>query len=216
MIVKYIGHSCFLVKSDDNISVMIDPYKPGAYGGALTYAPITDAPDIVILSHEHEDHADLNSLPNQPLVVRTGAFARGIEFDVIDSYHDNAQGKERGPNRITCFELDGIRVCHVGDLGHTLNEDQIEKIGKIDLLFIPVGGKFTIGPVEATKVVEQIQPRIVIPMHFKTDRCGFPIEPVESFFNGKSEIKRSPTSEVVLKKEDIPGKLTYLYLPPSN
>lgn len=216
MIIKYLGHSSFLFKADDGTTVLTDPYKPGAYGGALTYAAITDSADIVILSHEHEDHADLQSLPNQPLVVRSEARVRGIEFDVVPTYHDNAGGKERGKNRLTCFIMDDIRVCHAGDLGHVLSEQQVRDAGVVDVLLLPVGGRFTIGPAEATRVMDQLRPKVVIPMHFKTDKCGFPIEPVNLFLEGKSEIKRSPTSEVILHKKDLPASCTVLYIPPGN
>ncbi|HOJ58956.1 MAG TPA: MBL fold metallo-hydrolase [bacterium] len=216
MIIKYLGHSTFLFKAEDGTTVLTDPYKPGAYGGALTYAPIADSADIVVLSHDHEDHADLQSLPNQPLVVRSEARVRGIDFDVIHTYHDAVEGKERGKNRITCFIMDDIRVCHAGDLGHVLSESQVAEIGALDVLLLPVGGRFTLGPADATHVAGQLRPKVVIPMHFKTDKCGFPIEPVTAFLEGKSDIKRSPTSEVILHKEDLPEKCTVLYIPPGN
>ncbi len=216
MIIKYVGHSCFLIKSNSGTSVLTDPYKSGAYGGALTYAPIADCADIVTLSHEHEDHADLHGLPNQPLVVRTECRAMGLNFDVVESFHDNAQGKDRGRNRIFLFTMDDIRFAHLGDLGEVLTEEQIQELGKIDVLFIPVGGRFTIDPVEATRVVEQLNPKIAIPMHFKTEKCGFPIEEVDPFLQGKSHVKRSPTSEVGLSMEDMPSECTILFIPPSN
>jgi len=216
MIIKFLGHSCFLIKSDNGLSIMTDPYKSGAYGGALTYSQITDVCDIVTLSHDHEDHAELNSLPTQPLVIKADCRARGIDFDIIDSFHDDVQGKERGENRLILFSLDDIRVCHLGDLGHVLSEEQVKEAGEIDILLIPVGGRFTIDPDQATQVVEQLQPKITIPMHFKTDKCGFPIENVDLFLEGKPNVKRSPTSEVVLKKEDLPKETTFLHIPHSN
>jgi L-ascorbate metabolism protein UlaG (beta-lactamase superfamily) len=216
MIVKYIGHSCFLIKSNNGISVLTDPYKSGAYGGALTYGPIADSADIVTLSHEHEDHAELGSLPNQPLVVRAECRALGVGFDRVETYHDQSEGKERGENRVFLFTLDNIRVCHLGDLGHVLTPEQVEKIDKVDILLVPVGGRFTVDPREAEQVVEQINPKIAIPMHFKTDKCGFPIESAEAFLCGKNNVKRSPTSEVVLTQEDLPEARTILFIPPSN
>lgn len=216
MRIKYLGHSCFLFTSESNISVLIDPYKLGAYGGALNYSPISETADIVVISHEHEDHAEYQNLPNHPLVIRTSAQAQGIGFDVISTYHDAEQGNRRGVNRVTCFEMDGIRVCHLGDLGHVLNSEQVQAVGKVDLLLIPVGGTFTLGPAEADQVVEQIQPAIVVPMHFKTARCAFPIETAEPFLAQKNPIRRSTVSEVILHKEDIPCERTFLYMPPAN
>lgn len=217
MLIKYLGHSCFLLRSDsDSISILTDPYKSGAYGGAIAYAPITEEADICVLSHEHEDHADIQGLANRPLTVRTSAVARGVEFDIVDTFHDNTQGSERGPNRITCFTLDGIRLCHMGDLGHVLSDEQAQKIGEVDVVMIPVGGGFTIGPEEAQQVLDRLQPKIAVPMHFKTNKCAFPIEPVESFLKLHNQHRRSPTSEVHLKKEDLPASSTILFIPPSN
>ncbi len=216
MKIKFIGHACFLLTDDEGTRIITDPYKSGSYGGALMYGPIMDAADIAVVSHDHEDHADVQSLPTRPLMVRTDAVVRGIDFDTIDTYHDNEQGAERGNNRVTCFILDEIRVCHMGDLGHVLSEEQVKEVGKVDILLIPVGGNFTIGPQEATQIVNDLQPRIVIPMHFKTDKCAFPIEPVDSFLEGKSPVRHASASEVVIHKEDLPEERTYLYLPPSN
>lgn len=216
MKIKYLGHSAFLFISEDETSVLSDPYKHGAYGGGLTYAPIRDHADIVFITHEHEDHNDLTSLPNQPLQIRTGCSARGIPFDTIATFHDNEQGAKRGANNVFTFEIDGIHFCHAGDLGHVLSEDQIKEVGQADILMIPVGGHFTIDPNEATMVMNQLNPKICIPMHFKTDKCGFPIEPAESFLQHQSHLRRSSSSEVVITKSDLPETTSVLYLPPAN
>lgn len=216
MKIKYIGHSCFLLTSSNNVAILIDPYKTGAYGGSIRYGPILERADIVALSHEHEDHANVKDLLDQPLSVRADSRVRGIEFDMVDTYHDNCEGQDRGANRVICFGMDEMRVCHLGDLGHVLTAEQVEKIGKVDVLFIPVGGRFTIGPAEADQVIEQLQPSIVAPMHFKTDKCLFPIEPVESFLEGKTEVRRSSSSEVIVNQPDLPETRTYLFIPPSN
>ena len=192
MLIKYLGHSCFYLKSHNGISVLTDPYKPGAYGGAIAYQPITDVADICVITHEHEDHANSEGLPNRPLTVTNGAMARNIEFDAIETFHDDVQGQERGSNRVFCFAMDDIRICHLGDLGHLLSPQQVDEIGMVDLLFIPVGGGFTIGPSEADQVIEQLHPKVVVPMHFKTDKCKFEIEPVDTFLQGKQKIRRSP------------------------
>ncbi|MGC9326948.1 MAG: MBL fold metallo-hydrolase [Candidatus Hinthialibacter sp.] len=216
MIIKFLGHSCFFIQSDNGTSILTDPYKSGAYGGALTYEPIIESADIATLSHEHEDHAELNSLPNQPLVVRAECRTQGIVFDMVETFHDNVEGNERGGNRMILFSIDDIRIAHLGDLGHILMPEQVEKMGEIDVILIPIGGRFTIDPDEASQVIEQLHPKIAVPMHFKTDKCGFPIEDVNTFLQGKSNVKRSPTSEVVLRKEDLPQETTILYIPPSN
>ena len=216
MIIKYLGHSCFYIKSDKGTSLLTDPYKLSAYGGSLTYGMITDSADVVIVSHDHEDHADINGLPNEPLQIKTSSVAYGIDFDIIQTYHDASEGKERGKNRVSCFVIDDIRVCHLGDLGHVLSEAQVKEIGTVDVLLTPIGGTFTIGPDEATVNVELLKPKIVIPMHYRNEKCGFPILPVDPFLEGKSNVRRSPSSEVVLHKQDLPEQTAYLCIPPAN
>lgn len=216
MKLKFIGHSCFLVTSSDGATVIIDPYKSGAYGGAICYDPIIDQADIAVLTHEHEDHGNVKDLPGHPLSVSMESRVRGIEFDMVMTWHDQAEGAERGPNRIVCFSIDDIRLCHLGDLGHVLKDEQASAVGHVDILLVPVGGRFTIGPDEASEVIGQLKPRIVVPMHYKTDKCLFPIEPVDTFLNGKEPVRRSSSSEVIFTRDDLPGRLTYLYIPPSN
>lgn len=216
MKIKYIGHSCFLFTAEDGTTVLSDPYKPGAYGGGIAYAPVRDEADMVFVTHDHEDHDDIKGLLNQPLQIRTGCAARGIGFDTIDTFHDNEQGKQRGPNKIFIFTIDNINFAHAGDLGHLLSEDQVKAVGSVDILLLPVGGHFTVDPQEATSVMEQINPKICIPMHFKTEKCAFPIEPAESFLQGKSPLRRSSSSEVIITKNDLPETCSVLYLPPAN
>lgn len=216
MIIKFLGHSCFWIRSESGTSILTDPYKTGAYGGALTYGPIQEEADMAVISHEHEDHADIASLPSQPLLIRTSCLAQGVDFDVYKTFHDNSQGKERGENRVTCFLMDEIRVCHMGDVGHVLSDSLVEEIGAVDVLLLPVGGTFTIGPAEADANIALLKPRIVIPMHYHTEKCGFPILPLDAFLEGKRNIRRSPGSEVALHREDLPEECTYLCLPPAN
>ncbi|MEW6237757.1 MAG: MBL fold metallo-hydrolase [Candidatus Omnitrophota bacterium] len=216
MLIKYLGHSCFYLKSDKGISVLTDPYKPGAYGGAIAFGPISEEADIAVISHEHEDHFDAKSLPNQPLMVRAACRAMGLEFDVANVWHDDQCGAKRGPNRITCFVMDDIRICHLGDLGHTLSPEQAKVVGAVDILFLPIGGTYTIGPEEADRVIESLQPKIVIPMHFRNEKCGFPMQPAESFLVGKKGIRRANGSEVIIHQEDLPKACTILYLLPGN
>jgi L-ascorbate metabolism protein UlaG (beta-lactamase superfamily) len=216
MKIKYIGHSCFLFTAEDGTTVLSDPYKPGAYGGGITYLPVRDETDMVFVTHDHEDHDDIKGLINQPLHIRTGCSARGIGFDTIDTFHDNEQGKKRGPNKIFTFTMDTINVAHAGDLGHLLSDEQVQAVGSVDILLLPVGGHFTVDPQEAKTVMEQIKPKICIPMHFKTVKCAFPIETAEPFLQGGYPVRRSASSEVILVKDDLPESCSILYLPPSN
>jgi L-ascorbate metabolism protein UlaG (beta-lactamase superfamily) len=130
----------------------------------------------------------------------------------ISTYHDPSQGSERGSNTIFTLKIDNIQLCHLGDLGHLLSDKELAEIGPVDILLIPVGGFFTIDPKEATRVAEQIKPKIVIPMHFKTAKCGFPIAPVEDFLKGKTNTKRPKASEATFDKATLPQQMEIVVL----
>ncbi len=130
----------------------------------------------------------------------------------IPAFHDQSKGSERGNNTIFAFTVDGIRACHLGDLGHILSKKELVEIGPVDLLFLPVGGYFTVDAGEATQVAEQIKPKILIPMHFKTEKCDFPIAPVEDFLKGKSRIKRLGAVETTIDSSSLPSATEILVL----
>ena len=205
MKVKWLGHAAFLITSEEGTKIITDPYQPGMFG--LNYGKINEAADIVVVSHDHADHNYVQGVPGKPQVVKGSGIhkAKGIEFKGIPSYHDTSKGSERGQNNIFCFSVSGVKVCHMGDLGHTLSEREAAEIGNVDVLLIPVAGTYTVDAAAANKVVEQIKPRVVIPMHFKTDKCPtFPVTDVEPFLAGKTNVKRMNTSEVEFKKEQLP------------
>jgi len=214
MKIKWYGHAAFLVTSDQGVKLVTDPYEPGAFGGKLSYGKIQDKVDIALISHDHADHNDTASLPGSPQVVKgTGSkTVKGISVKGISTYHDPSKGSERGANTIFTFSVDGIRICHLGDLGHVLGQKELDEVGSVDILLIPVGGFFTIDPKEATQVADQIKPKVLIPMHFKTEKCGFPIAPVEDFIKGKSNTKRPGTSEVSFSKATLPQQAEIVVL----
>jgi L-ascorbate metabolism protein UlaG (beta-lactamase superfamily) len=214
MKIKWYGHAAFLITSDKGIKIIIDPYEPGAFGGQLSYGKIKDQADIVITSHDHADHNYTKDLPGTPQIINgsSNKTVKGISIKGISTYHDPSKGSERGTNTIFTLKIDNIQCCHLGDLGHLLSDRELGEIGLVDILLIPVGGFFTIDPKEATRVAEQIKPKILIPMHFKTEKCGFPIAPVEDFLKGKTNIKRSNTSEVAFNKATLPKQTEILVL----
>jgi len=206
MKIKWYGHSAFLITSDEGIKIIMDPYEPGAFGGQLSYGKIKDQADIVITSHDHGDHNYTKDLPGTPQIVKGSGSKtiKGISIKGIPTYHDPSKGSERGTNTVFTLKIDNIQLCHLGDLGHLLSDKELAEIGPVDILLIPVGGFFTIDPKEATQVAEQIKTKILIPMHFKTAKCGFPIAPVEDFLKGKVNTKRPKTSEVTFDKASLP------------
>ncbi len=203
MTIKFLGHAAFLITSEDGVRIITDPYEPGGYDGALRYGPITDEADIVTISHDHADHNYVAGVPGNPVVVTESTEVSGISFRAIDSYHDDARGTERGPNRIVCFEVDGIRVCHLGDLGHLLSTEQASSIGDVDVLLIPVGGHFAIDAQGATQVIDRLQPAVVIPMHYKTPKVDFPIGPVDDFLAGKQNVEDPGASQITVCADEL-------------
>jgi L-ascorbate metabolism protein UlaG (beta-lactamase superfamily) len=214
MKIKWYGHSAFLITSDEGIKIIMDPYEPGAFGGQLSYGKIKDQADIVITTHDHGDHNYTKDLPGTPQIVKGSGSKtiKGISIKGIPTYHDPSKGSERGTNTVFTLKIDNIQLCHLGDLGHLLSDKELAEIGPVDILLIPVGGFFTIDPKEATQVAEQIKTKILIPMHFKTAKCGFPIAPVEDFLKGKVNTKRPKSSEINFDKKSLPQQMEVVVL----
>lgn len=206
MKIRWIGHASFLLTSSDGTKVLTDPYEPGGFGGAVGYKGIEERVDLVTVSHDHADHNYVKGLKGNPqLISRPGTQeVRGIRFSGVASFHDQSQGKDRGSNIIYRWEMDGISICHLGDLGQGLSASQIVEIGRVDILLVPVGGHFTIDAVEASTIVSQLKPSLVIPMHFKTEVLDFPIAKVEEFTRGQKKVKSLGSSEFEITKESLP------------
>ncbi len=209
MKIQWLGHSAFLIETADGRKLITDPYDSGSYDGAVGYEEIDVAADVVTVSHDHPDHDGVAGLIHAPgTVVRESDSTEAAGFNIrgIETFHDESHGAERGPNTIFVIEADGLRICHLGDLGHLLSEEQIAKLGQIDVLFIPVGGHFTIDAGKATEIVNRIKPRIVIPMHYKTKVLGFPIAGVEGFLRGKSNVVRMNSTFIEITADTLPAE----------
>ncbi len=159
--------------------------------------------DIVSVSHDHHDHNNAKIIKGHPLVIKKpGTYqAFGINIKGVKTYHDKNEGKLRGTNTIFCFSLDNISICHLGDLGHILGPDEIQSIGLVDLLLIPVGGIYTIDATAARQVVTQIRPHVVIPMHDHTKALSFKLDLVDKFLQGYSF--EGPKDSLELRAEDL-------------
>jgi L-ascorbate metabolism protein UlaG (beta-lactamase superfamily) len=217
MKIQWLGHASFLLTAEDGTRIITDPYTPGAFG--LDYAPIAAEADIVTVSHEHADHNDVAGVKGKPQVVRgVGAHeAKGIRFKGVAAYHDTATGSQRGENTIFCFEVDGVKVCHLGDLGHPLDDRAVAEAGPVDVLFVPVGGNFTVDAAVANRVCDRLKPKIVIPMHFQNDRCpNFPVAGVDDFTALRSSVKRIDGSEITVRKEELPATVETVVLRPAR
>ena len=212
MKIKWLGHASFLITSETGTKIITDPYVAAEN---LNYGEIKESADIVTVSHEHGDHNYVDGIRGNPEAIRGTAKVKGIELKGISTYHDDAKGQQRGKNTVFCFEVDGVRVCHLGDLGHQLNDKQMAELGSVDILLIPVGGNYTIDAKVATQVCDRLKPKVIIPMHFKNDKCTFPIAGVDEFLQGKEGVSRLDASEVEFKQGELPASTQTVVLKPA-
>ena len=202
MKIKYLAHAAFMITAENGTRIVTDPYETS---GGLKHGAIKETADIVTVSHEHGDHNNAAAVKGNPVVVKASAEVKGIKIKAVTTAHDDKGGSQRGKNNIFCFEVDGINICHAGDLGHELTAEQVKAIGRVDVLMVPVGGFFTIDAATATKVCDQLKPKVIIPMHFKTEKLEFPISGVEAFLKDKSNATRANDSEIEFKAGKLPA-----------
>ncbi len=203
MIITWQGHSCFKIQDKigpDGVTVVTDPFDKEVG----LKVPNFEA-DIVTVSHNHHDHNNVSALRGTPFAIEcAGEYDfKGVLIEGIDSYHDDKKGAERGGNIMYRIEIDDISVAHLGDLGDVLDNAQIEKLIGTDVLLIPVGGTYTLDAKKAVEVISQIEPRIVIPMHYKTKDSKIELDSIDKFIK---ELGLTPSYEEKLKisKKDLP------------
>jgi len=177
MDISWLGHSCFRIRGS-HTTVITDPYSPD-----LGYSLGKPTAHIVTVSHQHPGHAYTQGVGGKPkLVTGPGEYEiNGVLIIGVATFHDKEKGSERGKNTIYLMEIDEISVCHLGDLGHVLTAEQVEELENVDVLLLPTGGVSTINAPMATEVVRQLEPKAVIPMHYKTEALRRELEPVEKF-----------------------------------
>lgn len=206
MKVKWLGHACFLITTENGLKIVTDPYETG-FRGIIDYGPVNESPDIVTISHQHGDHNYTGDLQGNPKIVHGAGSHRvkSIEFVGIPCYHDSVSGRERGDNTIFCFTVDGIRVCHCGDLGHPLDDSTLHSMGHVDILLIPTGGPAaTLELDEAVALWEKLQPAVIIPMHFRNQKCSFPKYGVEDLVKLKQEAVVTGKNEAEFTAGQLP------------
>ncbi|ADL08894.1 MBL fold metallo-hydrolase [Thermosediminibacter oceani] len=200
MKIRWFGHACFLLESQTGTKIVTDPFD-----GSVGYKIPKVEADVVTVSHDHYDHNYVEAVQGDPTIIKApGEYSTGgVTIKGIPAFHDEVKGAKRGPVVIYVYEIDGIRICHVGDLGHLLTKLQVEEIGRVDVLLLPVGGTFTLDAEGAAAVMEQLSPKITIPMHFKTPAVSMPIDPVDKFLEkvGGGEYLEANTLE--LTAEDL-------------
>lgn len=207
MQIKWLGHACFLLTTTGGVKILTDPFDE-----TVGYPLPAEAPDVVTVSHQHFDHNAVGLVKGKPEVVEgTGARqVKGIAFRGVATFHDKEKGAKRGPNTVFVIEADGVKVCHLGDLGHPLDAAKRQEIGPVDVLLIPVGGTFTIDADEAAALVREMRPRIAVPMHYKTQYLSFPITPVDDFLKHFSGVRRESVLEV--SPENLPPATSVVVL----
>ena len=206
MKLKWYGHSAFKLTTDKGVRIIVDPYEPGFGNGGLAYGKIADEADLVLTSHDHGDHNYIRDIKGKfTRIEKEGSYTiAGVKVTAIPCFHDGSHGKDRGKNLIFVIEADSLKVVHVGDLGHVLSPDILQKLGSVDVLLLPVGGFYTIDAKEATEVMNAVKPRVTVPMHYKTEKCAFPITGVDEFTRGKKGVRKANTSELDVGKESLP------------
>ena len=209
MKLKWLGHACFLMESEQGTRIVTDPFDPNEYSGDLLYQPVDCSADVVTISHsQHGDHNYAGGVRDRRLVKSKlkESTVDDVTIRGVATFHDRSGGAERGPNTIFVFEVDGLVVVHLGDLGHDLAQNQLREIGrKVDVLLCPIGGTFTIGVVEAEVIIKTLDPKIVVPMHFKTPDCKFGFDAIEPFIIDKTNVRYHPWS-VTISQEDLPSE----------
>lgn len=206
MIITWFGQACFKIQGE-NCVLFTDPFDK-SYGLKIPQL----AADIATTSHDHDDHNNIKAVrgvdESDPFIIDgPGEYeVKNVFIQGIPSYHDDKEGQERGKNTIYRFEIEGVSIAHLGDLGHILSNGQIEKLEGVDILLIPVGGTYTINAKQATEVISQLEPRIVIPMHYNIKGLKLPkkIDGVSTFCK---EFGACPTEEInkfKISKKDLP------------
>ncbi len=200
MDISWLGHSCFRIRGSHAI-VITDPYSP-----SLGYSLGKPTARIVTVSHQHEGHSYVQGIGGEPrLVTRPGEYEiSGVLIIGIATFHDADRGGKRGKNTIYLMEIDEVVVCHLGDLGHVLTAEQVEEIGNVDVLLLPVGGVSTINAPMAAEVVRQLEPKAVVPMHYKTSALSWELEPVEKFLKEIGVKQAEPQPKLSLTKSSLP------------
>jgi len=198
MDITWLGHSSFLLEDSKGRKILTDPFDE-----TVGYDVYRGNPDIVTISHHHFDHGYVALLPETAKKLDSpGSYEfDGIRITGLPSFHDKSKGSKRGKNTIFIIEADGYRICHLGDLGYVLSAKEIESLGKLDVLMIPVGGVFTIDAAEAADLAKAVGSHIVLPMHFKTPAMDFEISGVEPFLSRMGDFEKVGGTKLTLQGE---------------
>lgn len=215
MKVSFFGHAAVGLRAG-GIGVLLDPYEPQAFGGRIKYSAIPGRFDVVVISHEHLDHNHVAPSFGNPHVVRGPCTFAGLDFRCLVGAHGDAAGTVDFETRITRFVLDDVAVVHPGDLGAPLSAESCAVLGDVDLLFVPVGGHFTMGPEGAREMIAALRPKVAIPIHYKTPFADLAIGPLQDFLDlaGSIPVRRFASGEIDISADSLPVRTEIWVLPP--
>ena len=207
MDIHWFGHACFRIR-EKGVTAVTDPHPE-----ELGYARPRVRADMVTVSHAHEGHSSVKGFRGSPRVLDSpGEYEIGGVFVTgVPTFHDDEGGEELGQNVAFLFDFDSLTVCHLGDLGHTLTAEQVEELGDVDVLLLPVGGVSTINAAQAAEVVRQLEPKMVVPMHYQTPDLSRELEPVAKFLKEMGVSQVEPQPKLSLTKSNLPLS-TQVYL----
>lgn len=198
MKISWFGHSCFCIRGN-GITIITDPFDD-----SVGYRVPDARADVVLVSHEHEDHNNVSAVRGGPEVIRGPGehSALGIRFRGVQTSHDDKGGSVLGMNIAFCFEIEGVRICHLGDLGEIPGKSAAREIGPVDLLFVPVGGVYTIDAGGADEVLKQLHPAVAVPMHYWTPAITFDLGRVDPFLRGRKAV--GPLKSATITRDGLP------------
>jgi len=211
MEISYLGHASFLLRHK-SVRLLCDPFDK-----RVGFSQAKIKVEIVTISHDHHDHSERGMLEGEPMVIEgPGEYEiKEVSITGIASWHDDKKGELRGKNTIYTIDMDELRLCHLGDLGHKLNDKQLDLMDGVDVLMIPVGGNYTLGPKEALEVIKQIGPSVVLPMHYKTkehnQKAFGKLVTVDKFLK-QADLKAKKEKKLTLKKLDLPEEMEIVVL----
>ncbi len=210
MDIYWYGQACFKIKGK-NATVVIDPFDPEFVGLKL---PKDLSGDIVLKTHDHKDHNFLSAVGGDPVqITGPGEYEiKGVAVVGVGVFHDKQNGAEKGKNTVYNIQIDGVSIVHVGDLGHQFTQAQLEEIGDTDILLIPVGGTYTIDAKDAAEIVAQLEPRIIIPMHYGIEGLKFPLDGVDKFLKEMGTEAITPQPKLSITKDKLPEESQVIIL----
>lgn len=214
MKIHYYGHAALGLEGDGGMRILLDPYMPGAFDGRMGYGPIPGTWDVVIVSHEHLDHNYIAPSFGKPVVVKGPASVAGLEVATFAGRHGTNEGTMEAATSIARFTLDDLTFVHPGDLAEPVDEALIANLKAPDVLFVPVGGRFTFDGEAAARFVNALCPKVAIPIHFKTAAVDLPIAPPDVFLDRFPTYRRFGSGSISLTTGSLPSRTQVWYLPP--